>query len=97
VVTEALWQGTPVIGSNIGGIKLQVLHEETGFLVEPFDIESIARYSKEMLMNKEKRDNMGMQAIEHVRKNFLITTLVEKYLLLMRYYLGLNKPYFKIR
>lgn len=97
VVTEALWQGTPVIGSNVGGIKLQVINDETGYLVEPMDVKTIAKHTKELLLDKEKRDLLGMQAIEHVRNNFLITTLVEKYLLLMRHYLGLSEPTFRLR
>jgi trehalose synthase len=96
VVTEALWQGTPVIGSKVGGIKLQVLDHETGYLVEPNDVDAIAAYARDVLTDREKRDQMGMQAIEHVRDNFLMTTLVEKYLLLMRDYLDLNVPYFRL-
>jgi hypothetical protein len=41
---------------------------------------------------------MGNQAIEHVREHFLITSLLGKYLILMRHYNGIDKntPYFKI-
>jgi len=34
VVAEALWKGKPVVGGNAGGIPLQVLDGETGFLVD---------------------------------------------------------------
>lgn len=96
VVTEALWQGTPVIGSNIGGIVLQVQPDKTGYLVNPFDTEHIATQVKKMLLDEELRNKIGIQAIEHVRNNFLITGLVEKYLKLMRFQLGIDYPYFKI-
>lgn len=96
VVTEALWQGTPVIGSNTGGIVLQVIPAKTGYLVEPFDIERIVGFAKHLLLNKEDRDKLGMQATEHVRENFLITGLVEKYIKLMRFLLGTDYPYFRI-
>ena len=32
-VTEGLWKQKPVIGGNVGGIRLQVIDYETGFLV----------------------------------------------------------------
>ncbi|MEE4287652.1 MAG: glycosyltransferase [Mariniphaga sp.] len=98
VVTEALWQGTPVIGSNVGGISQQVIDNQTGFLVEPFDIEYIANRMKYLLLHPAESELIGVQAIEHVRENFLVTSLLEKYLLLMRYYSGIDKntPYFTI-
>ena len=39
---EAMACGTPVIGSAVGGIKMTVLHGETGFLVPPDDPEALA-------------------------------------------------------
>ena len=32
-ISEALWKGVPVVGANVGGIPLQVIHNVTGFLV----------------------------------------------------------------
>ncbi len=96
VVTEALWQGTPVIGSNVGGIRLQVINDKTGFLVDPFAVDNIATYTKFLLTNKEESERMGYHAIEHVRENFLITSLVKRYFILMRFLLGIDFPYFKI-
>ena len=96
VVTEALWQGTPVIGSNVGGIVLQVIPAKTGYLVEPHDKERIAGFMRHLLLNKEERDKLGIQAIEHVRENFLITSLVDRYIRLMRFMLGTDFPLFRI-
>ena len=98
VVTEALWQGTPVIGSDVGGISQQVIDYETGFLVQPFDIDEIKRKMKYLLLNQTESRMIGEQAVEHVRENFLLPSLLEKYLHLMRYYAGIdgNTPYFKI-
>lgn len=96
VVTEALWQGTPVIGSNVGGITLQVINGKTGYLVEPQSTGSIVTFMKYLLTNPDEREKLGYNAIEYVRENFLITTLVKKYLVLMRFLLGIDFPYFKI-
>jgi trehalose synthase len=97
VISEALWQGTPVIGSNIGGIPLQVINNKTGFLVEPYNVDHIATYMKFLLTNKDERERMGYHAVEHVRNHFLITSLIKRYCILMRFLLGIDFPYFTIR
>jgi len=96
VVTEALWQGTPVIGSNVGGISLQVINGKTGYLVDPHNISNISIFMKHLLTNPQERERLGYNAIELVRENFLITTLIKKYLILMRFLLGIEIPYFRI-
>jgi trehalose synthase len=96
VVTEALWQGTPVIGSDVGGIKLQVINGKTGYLVSPHNINSIVTFMKYLLTNRDEREKLGYNAVEYVRENFLITTLIKKYLILMRFLLGIDFPYFTI-
>lgn len=98
VVTEAMWQSTPVIGSNIGGIKKQVNEGVNGFIVEPNETEKIANHIKTLLTKKDERETMAKNAVEHVRKNFLLPGLLKKYLLLMRYYLeiDLSLPDFRL-
>ena len=39
---EAMACGTPVIGSDVGGIKYTVQHQKTGFLVPPHDPDTLA-------------------------------------------------------
>ena len=96
VVAEAMWQGTPVIGSNVGGITLQVISDKTGYLVNPFRVGRIKTFLHYILSNKDEKERLGYHAIEHVRENFLITRLVRRYLILMRYLLGIDFPYFRI-
>jgi trehalose synthase len=96
VVTEALWQGTLVIGSNVGGISLQVINGKTGYLVYPNNLNDIVIFLRYLLTNPEEREKLGYNAIEYVRENFLITTLIIKYLILMRFLLGIDFPYFRI-
>jgi trehalose synthase len=96
VVTEALWQGTPVIGSSVGGIKQQVINGKTGYLVNPGNLNDIVIFMKYLLNASDERERLGYNAIEYVRENFLITTLIKKYLILMRFLLGIDFPYFRI-
>ena len=78
VVTEALWKGKPVIGGNVGGIPLQVLDGETGFLVD--SVEACAERTLFLLQNKKDAEKMGSAGREHVRSNFLSTRHLADYL-----------------
>ncbi len=80
VVTEALWKKTPVVASNIGGIPAQVIDGETGFLVEPDDINSCAEKVVMLLEDKNLSKEIGQKAKEHVRENFLITRHILDYI-----------------
>lgn len=77
-VTEALWKGTPVVGSDVGGISLQ-LSRENGFLHDPFDIDGFAETTVDILKNPELAREAGENGRECVRKNFLITRLLLDY------------------
>lgn len=79
-VTEALWKGTPVVSSNIGGIPLQVTDGENGFLVEVGDKKGFAERIIQLLKNPELAEQMGKKGKEIVRKNFLITRIISDYL-----------------
>ena len=98
VVAEALWQGTPVIGSRVGGIGEQVIDNETGMLVDPMDVDGIASKMEDCLLDSEKAKLLGRQGREHVRQNFLLPEIVRRYLVLLRHYKGLDfqSPPFRI-
>ncbi len=78
VVAEAMWKGKPVVGGNAGGIPLQVVHGETGFLVN--SVEECAARALWLLQHPEESQRMGEAARERVRKHFLITRLLADYL-----------------
>jgi len=80
VVTEALWKGTPVVGSNVGGIPLQIIDGENGFLLDPHDNQGFADRIIRILHDPDLSREMGKRGREHVRKNFLITRLLMDYL-----------------
>ncbi len=98
VVSEAMWQKTPVIGSTVGGIQKQIIDGVNGFLVEPNDHELVALRMQELVENPERRDQMGAQAKEFVRERFLLPVMMEKELALMRYALEIDNkfPSFRI-
>jgi trehalose synthase len=79
-VAEAMWKGTPVVASRVGGIPLQITDGETGYLVGPHDIASTAKRIVALLQDAELSSTIGAQAREAVRERFLITRLLSDYL-----------------
>lgn len=80
-VTEAMWKGKPVIGGDVGGIRLQVIPHHTGFLVS--SPQGAALRTRYLLQHPDETFQMGRKAKEFVRQNFLITRHLREYLSLM--------------
>ncbi|MBI5289312.1 MAG: glycosyltransferase [Chloroflexi bacterium] len=78
VVSEALWKGRPVVAGNVGGIPLQIVDGETGFLVNT--AEECAEKLLFLLHHPEEGDRMGARGVEYVRRNFLTTRYLRDYL-----------------
>jgi len=79
-VTEALWKGTPVVASNVGGLPLQVIDRENGFLVDPGDIQGFADRTIELLQNPDLAKELGEKGRGIIREKFLITRVLSEYL-----------------
>lgn len=77
-VTEAMWKETPVIGGNVGGIKLQIDDGINGYLVD--SVEETAERILDLLNNPKKAKKIGQKGKEKVKNNFLLSSHVEKYL-----------------
>jgi trehalose synthase len=80
-VTEAMWKGKPVIGGNTGGIRLQVINNHTGFLVN--SPEGAALRVRYLLERPNKLGEMGQKAARFVRENFLLTRQLREYFTVM--------------
>ncbi|NOY89069.1 MAG: glycosyltransferase [FCB group bacterium] len=80
-VTEAMWKSKPVIGGNVGGIRLQVHNHHTGFLVDT--PEGTALRIRELLRQPDKIKTIGKTAKFFVAQNFLLTRHLREYLTLM--------------
>lgn len=87
-VAEALWKETPVVGTRVGGIPLQVIHKKTGYLIR--NNKEAIKACLALLKNEKHRKQLGRQGKEHVRKNFLITRHVLDYLKLFDYFLSIQ-------
>ena len=81
-VTEALWKGKPTIAGAVGGIPNQIVHKLTGVLVH--SVEGCAFQIRYLLTHPEFANTIGANGREHVKENFLMTTNVKRWLLLLR-------------
>lgn len=80
-VAEAMWKAKPVIGGDTGGIRLQVINHQTGFLVRT--PEGAALRIRYLLHHRDHLLDMGQRARRFVRENFLITRHLREYLVMM--------------
>jgi trehalose synthase len=71
-VAEAMWKGRPVVASRIGGIQDQVVHGETGLLIDDAnDLEAYGACVRQVLDDEERARKMGEEAQRRVREEFL--------------------------
>jgi glycosyltransferase involved in cell wall biosynthesis len=75
---EAMACGTPVIGSNVGGIKYSVLDGETGALVPPDNPNALAVKMDELLADKPRLKQMSKNAIKRVNRHFTWANVAKK-------------------
>ena len=77
-VAEAMWKGTPIVGGNCSGIRLQIRDGDTGFLVS--SPEDCAARIITLLQNPDLAKRMGRAGRESVRRKFLIPRLLRDHL-----------------
>ncbi|MGI8951300.1 MAG: glycosyltransferase family 4 protein [Chitinophagaceae bacterium] len=67
---EAMACGTPVIGSNVGGIKYSVTDGKTGYLIPPHDPSALAQKINVLIADEKLLAFMQLNALKRVNKFF---------------------------
>ena len=71
-VAEAMWKARPVVASRVGGIQEQIVHGETGVLIEdPRDLRVFGDAVRGLLEDPDGAGEMGKRARQRVRSEFL--------------------------
>lgn len=70
VLIEAMACGLPVVSTSVGGIPELVLHDQTGLVAEPHEIESIAALLAVLLDDRERCARLGSAARRFVTDQF---------------------------
>jgi glycosyltransferase involved in cell wall biosynthesis len=80
VLLEAMASGKPLIGSNVGGIPMQIKDGWNGFLVEPGNEKQLAEKIGYLIENEEERAMMGKNSRKLAKEEFDWEKIAEKYL-----------------
>lgn len=78
VLSEASACGVPCIGTRVGGIPEAVVHGETGFIVEPENVEDIAEKISVLVSDRDLANAMGRRGREMVCDLFDIRNQTKK-------------------
>ncbi|MEL6580616.1 MAG: glycosyltransferase family 1 protein [Cyanobacteria bacterium J06621_12] len=70
VAIEAMASRTPVIASNVGGLKFSVADHKTGLLVPPQDEIALAKAINSILADDKWREELGKNARKRVEAKF---------------------------
>ena len=77
-VSEGMWKGKPLIGGNVGGIRLQIVDGESGYLVD--NARQAGERIAQLLGDEELCAKIGSNARDRVRQRFLMPRLLNDYL-----------------
>ncbi len=83
---EAMACGLPVVSTRRGGPSETIVHGETGFLVEPGDVDALATNVMRLLHDAALREQMGAAGSRRLRERFSIMAAAEAH---MQLYEGL--------
>ena len=65
-IMDAMWSNTPVIASDTGGVSELVVHEQTGLLVPPGDVEMLAAAIEQLLEAEDLKNTLAANARSRV-------------------------------
>jgi glycosyltransferase involved in cell wall biosynthesis len=73
-VLEGMAFAKSVVASRIGGIPEQVVHEETGILFEPGNVQDLACALDSIMANADMRKKMGLAGRARLEREFTLET-----------------------
>jgi glycosyltransferase involved in cell wall biosynthesis len=77
-IAEAMAAGVPVVAANVGGIPGMVKDGETGLLVNPHNIRSIAEAVQKILSDEPLARSMGLRGRQATERRFKASIVCEK-------------------
>lgn len=79
-VLEAMASGLPTVAYRTRALEEHVQNGTTGYLVEPGDVISLARYLRKLCLDTDLRERMGKAARIYCEQNFSQTKMAQQYL-----------------
>ena len=75
VVLEAIGRGLPVVATNVGGTAEAVMDGESGFIINPGDVNDLAKKLEILINDADLRERMGRRSLEIAAKKFSINEI----------------------
>jgi glycosyltransferase involved in cell wall biosynthesis len=92
VLPQSLAMGKPCVSFDIDGAREVVINDKTGYLVDAFDNENLARRIADLLHNAELRKQFGENGRRHVDPNFrsekMVADISDVYQMLLKKHAG---------
>lgn len=85
---EAMHFGLPIVGTDIAGVREQVVDSENGFLVPPGDALALADALERLLQDADLRSRLGQAGRERVEEKFSTAAHVKGMMQVYRELLG---------
>ena len=79
-ILEASIMKKPVLATNVGGIPESIQNEKTGYLIEEGNYEKWIEKINELIQDKEKINQMGINGRDFIIKNFLWEQIANEFL-----------------
>lgn len=76
-ISQGMAAGLPVVATDVGSVREQVVPDLTGHLVEPGDPKALARAMIRMAQHPDQRERMGQQARERARACFSLEVMLD--------------------
>jgi glycosyltransferase involved in cell wall biosynthesis len=82
-VPEAMACELPVVASRVGGIPETVIHDETGYLLNPNNICEFETYLRELINNAHKRREWGESGRTRIKRHYSADVLTSELLCIL--------------
>lgn len=70
VVIEAMAMAKPIVATDLDGVREELVHNRTGLIVQPENPEALAETIIQLIKNKKKADQLGIEARKSARLRF---------------------------
>lgn len=78
-LTESYLCETPCVAFDVGGMSDQIVDKETGYLVDPYDIDSFVTALEHLVTDPEQATEFGIQGRDYVQERFTLKRVSNQY------------------